>query len=243
MKDKIIEKVNTLNDNQLEKTEKFLNNLTEEKKLPQILQKKLDTIKTNPLVEPKIATKQEEIQKAIDEGTLTLQEAPLEILEAIYSIEEIESLEEEHNLEIGDLILMGNEVAEKVFSYTEKIQGNEVYKEIETQNSLKPVKYSKKREIRDVYKKYGNLIQELTFLYKKSENALSLGLEKELENIKKELESLQDKVEQEEKILNQKVNDAHDLDTSTMSEWEKELLKQKVIANCFGNYMPPMGKK
>ena len=57
------------------------------------------------------------------------------------------------------------------------------------------------------------------------------------------VKKLEDEVKKQEKLLDEKINQAHNLDTSNMSKWEKDLLKQKVLANSYGTYMPPMGKR
>jgi len=239
MKDNIKAKIETLNNKQLKDTEKFIENLTKKNDLPEILQIKLDGIKNNPIAEPKIAAARDKIVKALNKKEISTTDATLELIEAVYTIEEIEEIEVEYKLEIKDLIKFGNEIALKVFGKKELVDGEEVFKEIESQNDLRPIPYSKKRKVRDAFQKVGDISQKALNELKKYEGKDDVKLS---EKAKNKVADLDKKMNEAKELLDREVNSAHNLDTSDMTEWEKELLHDKVVANCFGNYIPPMGK-
>jgi len=231
MKKKVLEKVEELSDKNLELVSGFIDNLTKKKNLLPVFEEKLKTIKNNPIQEPKIAEKQKQIEKLASKGKIEPTEVLLEIVESVYSIEELEELEKEHKLELQDFVYFGGALSDKVFSKKEIVDGVEVFKEIESQNDLKPVSYSKKREIRKQFSKY----EQAT---KKAKETVDKG-----ERDEAKLIELQEEIKRQEKLLNIKIQEGHNLDTSNMSSWEKELLNQKVVANSFGSYTPPLGKK
>lgn len=230
MKD-LNEKIKELNEGQIELVSQFVEKITKTEDLLPVFEDKLKTIKNNPIDEPKIAKKQKEIEELAKEGEIDQAEILLEIIEAVYTVEEIEALESEHNIEIKDLIKFGGAITEKVFGYKETVNGEEIFKEITSQDNLKPVPYSKKREIREQHKKYTKAINVAVEATKNQTPDLE------------ELKALEAEIKKQEKLLDIKINEGCNLDMSEMTDWEKELLKQKVIGNSFGAYMPPVGKK
>lgn len=230
MKD-LTNKLENLSEDKINMVSTYVDKITKKTNLLPVFEEKLKTIKNNPVEEPKIAAKQKEIEAKATKGDLEPTEVLLEIVEAVYSFEEIEALEKEYNLDIKDIVRFGGAISNKVFGYKEEKDGEDIFKEIESQNSLKPVPYTKKREVRKQYQKYEAIVKK-TVEYTKKDTF-----------VEKELIDLQEEIKTEEKLLDIKVQEAHDLDTSSMSTWEKELLKQKVVANSYGNYTPPLGKK
>lgn len=231
MKKQILEEIEKLNDGEISLVAKFVDNLTKKVELLPVFAEKLEAIKNNPIDEPKILAKQKEIEEKATSGDMDITEVLLEVIEAVCTIEEIEELEREYNLTIQDLVRFGGAISEKVFGLKEIVDGEEVFKEIPSHAELKPVPYSKKREIREQVKKYDNALKNFTE-YVKNEK-------REDAKVKK----LEDEIKKQNKLLDEKINQAHNLDTSNMSKWEKDLLKQKVLANSYGTYMPPMGKR
>jgi hypothetical protein len=232
----LLERVDSLSEKEQELVSNFIDNLTKKTNLLPVFEEKLKSIKNNPVEEPKLAKAQLEIAEKMKNNEIESTEALLEIVGAIYTDEEIEAIELEYNFELKDVVKFGGAVSDKVFGYKEIVDGVEVFKEIESQMNLKPIPYSKKREIREQQKKYSDAIGKLVGYLNETEKNFE-----EIDEVK--LKDLQENAEKEEKIFSGKISSAHNLDTSSMSDWEKELLKQKVVANSFGNYMPPMGKK
>ncbi len=170
----------------------------------------------------------------------------IEMVSAVYTIDELDEMQDEHNFEITDIMSFGGALAAKVFNQKDKNEdGQEILKEIESQKDLKPVKYSKKKTIRSQYNKYVKVMSEAQKVA--SHIQVLLG-NKNIDGVALEVQSekqktLEEKMEVEDKSLQNLINDAHDLDTSSMSDWEKDLLKSKIIQNSFGNYTPVVGKK
>lgn len=222
MKQQILEKVETLNEYQLKVTDEFLTNLTKIIELPEIFKEKLEQLKNTPMDEPKVAAKKEDaIQRELGEV-----EYSLELVETIFTISELDAINEKEQLELKDLVKFGAEIDKKVFGFKEVVDGAEVFKEIPSQNELKPLSYSKKKEIRD-----------LSFKARKISDALKD--EKDTEKILK----IFDELTALDKELIKAAASSHNLDESKMTKWEKDLLMQKITSHAMGAYNPPLGKK
>ena len=226
MKAKILEKVEVLDEAQQKITLDFLENLTKQIELPEIFKAKLEEIGNNPIDEHKIAKAKEEILQEQEAGIAEPMEFNLDILRAIYTPEELDELAKEHNFDIVEFATFGREVHDKVFNLNTLVDGKLVYKEIASQNDLAPIAYTKKRELRTIIW----AMQKIATKIQKAETI------EEIDTLSKEAEIL--RVE-----LDKKIDAAHNLNTNSMTDWEKELLKAKMIAHAFDNYMPPMGKK
>lgn len=210
-------------------------------KLPDVLQKKLDEIGNNPLDEKGLADKKEQINKLVTDGELDANEVLLELLEEIYSITDIEKMQSIHKIDINDLTRFAGAVSVKVFPIKEKNElGEDVLKEIPSQDALEPISYGVQKLLRTETKKYNRLLSKMKESLDKARDLEDAG-----ESIAAELE-IQDKLnEKTEKALQDLKNLTYKhsgLDTSEMSEWELELLYNKMISMTFGAYTPPMGK-
>lgn len=226
MKAKILEKVEVLDEAQQKTTLDFLENLTKKIELPEIFKTKLEEIGNNPIEEHKIAKAKEEILQEQEAGIAEPMEFNLDILRAIYNPEELDELAKEHNFDIVEFAAFGRELHDKVFNLNTLVDGKLVYKEIASQNDLAPITYTKKRELRTIIwamQKIATKIQKVTTI-------------EEIDTLSKEAEKL--RIE-----LDKKIDAAHNLNTNSMTDWEKELLKAKIIAHAFDNYIPPLGKK
>lgn len=216
---KLKEKLDTLNEEQLSLVLNYAEDLTREIKLPKVLEDKLETIGNSPLDEPVIAETRETILKKQEHGDLSPLDYPLDLLESVYTIDEIENLD----VDINELSTFGMVLHKKVFSLREKVDGKEILKEIPSQNELKPISYQSKRKIRSISLK----IKELN------------SIERSKPEEKRDFTEIEKLFKEQKQII----QESHNLNTNSMSEWEKELLTEKIIAHAFGNYMPPMGKK
>jgi len=232
--------------------ERFLEKLENSAVLPKVFEEKLATIKDNPMAEPEIAKLKEELEADKDlDATMKL----LDILGAVYTKDEFDEICSENNFDIKDVSLMGGAVWEQVFGHTYQSEnGTPTLKEVDSQNEFKPLKFSKKRELIKDYSKYTNkageeetLVLKITKLYSevdkiddldeiKSKQSEGENLQKDLEDLRKETDGILEK-------FNIKALHESGLDTSKMSEWEKNLLIKKVIGNSYGTYVPPVGKK
>jgi hypothetical protein len=218
----------------------FIDKLKKEKeqKLPQVFEDKLATVGNNPIEEPKIAELRDEINKKLKDGEIDKIEALLDIIEGIYTIDELNNMD----TDIKELIKLGSRLSVQVFGYTyEDENKNTIYKEVPSQDDLQPLSYSQKREVRklikDSRKIYDEAEEKANKIDLKIENGedVSTLLEESTEAFKKVSELAESN---KEKILGM-----CNLDYKSMSEWEQELLHQKLIANASGNYQPKVGKK
>lgn len=212
-----------------------------EYRLPEVLQKKLDTIKNNPLDEKGLADKKEEINKLIVEEKLDASEALPELLEEIYSITEIETMQTVHKVSINDLMKFVGAVSVKVFPIKETNDlGEEVLKEVSSQDSLEPISYGIQKLLRAEVKKYNRLLGKM-----KESLDKATKLDEDGKSITEELD-IQEKLSvKTEKALEELKNLTYKhsgLDTSEMGEWELELLYSKMLSMTFGTYTPLLGK-
>lgn len=223
MKQAILETVETLNEYQLKVTNEFLTNLTKKTELPEIFKNKLSEIKSTPMEEEKINAKRDEI---LARGDVSQLDYALELVEAVYTIEEIDKINEEKELALKELVQFGIEIDNKVFGLKTIVDGVEVYKEIESQNELKPLPYSAKKKIRDLSGKTRKLMDKL-----------------QNENDIEKVNAILDEV----KVLNEEftktISSSHNLNETNMTQWEKDLLVSKLVAHSMDNYTPPLGKK
>ena len=217
----------------------LINKLTKikEQKLPQIFEDKLKTIKNNPIDEPEIDMLKKELDKQVLAGDIDETESLLELVGAIYDAKDISA-----DTNINDVITLGARLTDHVFGHkyiNEKKE--EVFKEPKSHEEFKPLAYIQKKEVRKLIVSLQNSYSEIKESYlniKKSEsnkddNIATLILESE-----KLVENTNTKMEDNRK----RILGMSDLATTNMSEWEIELLYQKIIANANGSYTPPMGK-
>ena len=184
--------------------------------LPAVLQEKLDTIKDSPLLEEKIAAKMKESVSSIEAGEIQADEVNLEITESLYTVEEIESLLGKYDLK--DIAEFGSRVIDKVFSLKDK---DGEFKEVPSHKELKPLAYLERKELRKITNKTRNIF---------------VGEKKYSEENLKKFQLVQE--ETREYILNK----CKYLEIDKMSDWEINLLVDKMKANATGNYEPAMGK-
>lgn len=210
-------------------------------KLPEVLQKKLDSIGNNPIDEKGLADKKEQINKLIEDGELDANEVLLEMLEEIYSITEIETMQSVHKLDINDLTRFASAVSVKVFPVKEKNElGEEILKETPSQDALQPISYGVQKLLRTETKKYNRLLGKM----KESLDKANKLIEND-ESIEEELkyqEELNKKTEQSLEDLKNLTYKHSGLDTTEMGKWELELLYNKMLSMTFGAYTPPLGK-
>ena len=229
--------------NNKEVIEKFISKLEnkEKYKLPEVLQIKLDGIKNNPIDETEIALKKDSIDKQIESGDLDPQEAFFEIIESVYTVSEIETLQQVHKIKIKDIISFSSMLSNKVFSQREEDKDGELQlKEIESQNELEPITYGTQKLLRKELKKFYTLNKKASDL---SSEIIELTKEdKKTKDKNKELNKLTDQLEVGLKQLEENTYKYSKLDVSEMSEWEKKLLYAKVTSMAYGNYTPPVGK-
>lgn len=223
MKTAIIEKVETLNEYQLNVTNEFLTNLTKKTELPEIFKNKLLEIKSTPMEEEKINAKRGEI---LARGDVSQLDYALELVEAVYTIEELDKINEDKELALKELVQFGIEIDNKVFGLKTIVDGVGVYKEIESQNELKPLSYSAKKKIRDLSGKTRKLMDKL-----QNEN-----------NVEK-VTTMLDEVKALNEEFTKAISSSHNLNETNMTQWEKDLLVSKLVAHSMDNYTPPLGKK
>jgi len=240
----MLERIKPLLENNAEAFEKLVIKLEAKKelKLPEVLQKKLDSMGNNPLEEKGLAAKREQINKLVADGELDAGEVLFDLLEEIYSITEIETMQDIHKIDINDLTRFASAVSLKVFPIKVKNDlGEDILKEVPSQNALQPISYGVQKILRSETKKYNNLLRKMKESLDKA-NALA----EEGESIDEEL-VLQDKLSnQTDKALEDLKNLTYKhsgLDTDDMNEWELELLYTKMLSMTYGSYTPPMGKK
>ena len=222
MKKEILEKVETLNEYQLKVTDEFLTNLTKKTELPEIFKEELDKLKSTPMDEPKVDAKRNEL---FENGESVL-DYYLGLVEAIYSIDELDVLFREKDIDEKSLLAFGIEIDRKVFGFLETIDGVNVLKEIPSQMELKPLDYSVRKSIKILL----NQSEKINGDIEKEKNTDKLiELYKKRDVLAIELEEL--------------IHKSHNLDTSKMTKWEKELLEVKIISHSKANYTPPLGKK
>lgn len=225
MKKEILEKVETLNEHQLNVTNEFLTNLTKETELPEIFKEKLAQLKDTPMDEPKIDAKRKEILEKQGKDFNQVDYC-IEIVESVYSIEELDKICEENDVSLKDIVRFGSEIDKKVFGLTKSVDGVEVYKEIPSQMDLKPLAYSKRKEIRDISRQSRKMIEQLQ-------------QEQDMDKIG----ALLDEVEKLNENLMKTISSSHNLNEAIMTQWEKDLLTSKLVAHSLDNYNPPLGKK
>ena len=198
--------------------------LEKENKLPQIFADKLATIKNNPLEEKDIVTIFESAKENIEAGTLDAEELYSEILEAVYTIDE---LNEFTHLNAKDFLNLGLAVVEKIFGFTyEDENNNKIYKEVPSFNGLNPMSYIDRKNFTKELKNNYKIIRDMV-------------IEEEWTEIQKTSFAEYDK-----KMLATKVKwlEKTGLDIEKMVEWEKNLLFELIKAHVNGEYTPTMGK-
>lgn len=209
--------------------------------LPEVLQKKLDSMGNNPLDEKGLATKKEQINKLVTDGELDGNEVLLELLEEIYSITEIETMQSVHKININDLTRFANAVSVKVFLVKEKNElGEEVLKETPSQDALQPISYGVQKLLRQDTKKYNRLLGKMKQSIDKARVLAEDG--KSIEDELRLQEELNTKTDQALKDLKNLAYSHSGLDITEMGEWELELLYSKMLSMTFGAYTPPLGK-
>lgn len=189
----------------------------DEYKLPKVLQDKLDSIKNTPLDELKIDNKMKDSIAALETGDIQSDEVNIEIVEAIYSVDEIQNLLDT-DCKLKDVAEFGARVINKVFSFKDD---KEELKEIPSHKNLKPLAYLEKKELRKIVNKLRSLLTGANLYTEENLN--------KLQEVNKEVK---------EYVLRK----CSYLDLDSMSQWEKNLLVEKVKANATGNYEPQMGK-
>lgn len=189
----------------------------DEYKLPKVLQEKLDSIKNTPLDELKIDKKMKDSIAALETGEIQSDEVNIEIVEAIYSVDEIQNLLDT-DCKLKDVAEFGARVINKIFPFRDE---KEELKEVSSHKNLKPLAYLEKKELRKIVNKLRNL-------FTGANPYTPENLEK-LQEITKEVEAY---------VLRK----CSYLDLDSMTKWEKDLLIEKVKANATGNYEPQMGK-
>jgi len=215
--------------------ENLIEKINEEKNrvMPEVLAEKLKTIRNNPLEEPKLHKIQEELSKKLLAGEISNEDALLDLLEGVYTIEDLDAMP---NLNIKDLLTFAGAVSNKVFLFTyEDEKKNEITKEIPSQNELLPLTYTNKKVIREMLKSNQKVISAIQKSYRNAQTMTEEELNKSSEDIKAYTEQLE---EQKKKVLGM-----CNLDVSSMSDWEKNLLYKKLIDNANGSYTPPVGKR
>lgn len=174
--------------------------------------------------------KKDEIDEFIEDKQKDEVDMLLEILECVYSVDELDKIQSETKFELNNLVEFAESITEKVFEYKElNEKGEQVFKEIECQDELKPISYISQKNIRKAQNALNNVIEKIQTDFGNQDMSSMLELNK--------------KLEEKGKVVDALVKKAHDLNTAEMSDWEKQLLKQKVIENAFGRYMPLVGKK
>ena len=225
MKKEILEKVETLNEHQLKVTDEFLTNLTKKTELPEIFKEKLAQLKETPMEETTIDAKRKEILeeqgKDFDQVNYCI-----ELVEAVVVIDELDKICEENDILLKDIVRFGSEIDKKVFGLTKTVDGVEVYKEIPSQMDLKPLAYSKRKEIRDISRQSRKMIEQL----QQEQDMDKIGV-------------LLDEVEKLNENLMKTISSSHNLNEAIMTQWEKDLLTSKLVAHSHDNYTPPTGKK
>ena len=185
--------------------------------LPKVLEDKLNAIKNTPIEEKAIADKMKSSTKEMEDGNIQSDEINIEIVESIYTIDEIQKLLDT-DCKLKDIAEFGARVINKVFIFKDE---NGELKEIESHKDLKPLAYIEKKELRKITNKIRNVFA--------GENPYT---EVNLKKFQKVQEEARDYVFEKCKYL----------DIDSMSDWEKNLLVEKVKANATGHYEPQMGK-
>jgi len=212
-----------------------------EMKLPKEFEDKLKTIKNNPVDEEDIAVVKKELDDKVLDGEIDHTDALLDLVGAVYDAKDISP-----DTNINDVITFGSRLTTHIFGhkYTND-EGEEVFKEIESHKDLKPLTYKEKRDVRN---KLMGLKKEINKHQKKSKEVISqledLDItEEKAQSLKDELKAMTDDIDKLIKDIRKDIIKMSNLKTKDMSDWEEELLYQKLIANANGSYAPVQGKK
>jgi hypothetical protein len=214
--------------------------------LPVVLKEKLDQIKITPIDEKAISLKQKEIEEMLKSGELDEREAPIELLETIFTAEEFEKLHAS-GITFAEFQLLGREIKDKVFDFKHLDEkGNLVYKEVDSHKDMAVLTFLERKDMRKAIRKTVNFgieinkkLQEAT----KLNNSDSEGNQEKITQILAEVKEIQNEVEVATKNLTEKALELSKLDKKTMTEWEQNLAVAKVIEMADDRYTPPAGKK
>lgn len=217
--------------------------IEKEQKLPQTFEDKLNTLGRTPLDEPKINRIREEDKENED---LSDEEKYLNFVEALYTIDEIEDMNKEDDDIIKTLVKLGSRIEERIFGVTyEDGDKNIIFKEVQSQDNLKPLAYIQKKELKKLKNSLAKQTKEAQeFSQKVYANIYDENADKD--KVKLDMEEAKNKWDEVAKVaeqVNEKILKMSGLDYEVMCEWEKELLIQKLIANAEGRYTPKLGKK
>jgi len=214
--------------------------------LPAVLKEKLDKVKTTPVDEKAIALKQKEIEEMLENGELDEREAPIELLETIFTVEEFEKLHAS-GITFVEFQLLGREIKDKVFDFKyfdEK--GNLVFKEIDSHKDMAILTFMERKDIRKLIRKNVNFGIEISRKLQEARqlnNSHSDSNQEKINQILDEVKQRQGEVEVAAKELNEKALELSKLDKKNMTEWEQNLAVGKVIEMADDRYTPPLGKK
>ena len=221
--------------------------------VPALLQTKLNSIGINPLVETNIATKQLEINKSLISQELDPIEEPLELLEAIYTHDEVEAMFKD-GITIPEFKLFGEAVKSKVFGY-KYFDENEkhIFKEIDAHKELKTLSFYERKEIRKLSKKQQNSsVSAYRKIFESEKITKKNGIQKtnltaeEIEKVQSiaaevtEINEVTLKI-QDEIIALCLEKSGLVIDKNT-SKWVKDLTVAKMIAMANNEYTSPLEK-
>lgn len=238
--------------------EETLNILNKESELKEPLKKALNEVGESPLQEKEIYKISKKLIKLKTEEEIA--EVELEAVEHIFDMEELDKLVSE-GCTLKDMLEFAREAIDKVTSFYKTTEdGQEVFKEIESQNNLEPIKsFQVMKKITDYDKKAKELgrkakIKSIEFMSKGTEydekirnGELSTKeykklLDKHREEFEIELSKMKDNIEQFKTQSQAYCFEHCNLEVENMSQWEKDLLWHKMKAMAAGDYTPPMGK-
>ena len=210
-----------------------------EYKLPQVLQKKQDSLKNTPMDEEDIAEHRDMLQKQVEAGEMEYSESTLELVESIYSTEELKELQSLHDITLTDLVKFSIAVTDKVFGLREEDENGELHlKEVASQKELQPLFYDTQKLIRKESKKHDRKVSQL------QDSVRGFGDQKtqDISEVIQANKKLAEEVKESARNLKLLARKHSRIETDEMSEWELDLLQTKMIAMAHGNYTPPAGK-
>lgn len=216
--------------------------------LPASLKAKLEKVGNNPLEAKEVATKTEEINKQIIDGTLDKMEANLDLLEAVLNKDELESLYKD-GVTLAEFELLGEEISNKVFYHKHLDEENNlVFKEVDSHKDMEILSYYERKEIRTLFKKVVSLQNKLSEVYKKAMQSINNkdkdenSREKAVKEAEAEMKEIGEKAKLANDELKEKAFKYAKLEKKDMTEWEQGLLVAKVKEMAEDRYTPPKGK-
>lgn len=213
--------------------------------LPEVLLVKLNSVGDDPLKEPKIREKQEEIDKLLESNEIDADEAPIELLEVIYTAEEINELHKS-GISLAEFQKLGTEIASKVFSQMKLSEdGSYEFKEVDSHKDMAVLSFYERKELRKMVRGVDSIVAQIQQKFAEAHIASKSTKNKEVDKVSKileEMKELKPKSIEAQKELADKALLYSKLNTKDMSEWEKNLAVQKVIAMAKDAYTPPLGK-